>query len=459
MTQRQLLTIVLAAGKGTRMASNLPKVMHGIAGRSMLGHVLKLAESAGSNKIAVVVAPAMDAVAAEARRHVPSAEIFVQAEQRGTADAVKAARAAIRSHNGDVLVIFADTPLFRPATIANVRASLGAGAAVVVVGFEADDPTGYGRLLRNHDGQLVAIREHNDASARERETRLCNAGLMGFASSNLDAALEVIGNANAKQEFYLTDAVEISANAGSKTAVVVCPELEVLGVNSREQLAAAEAIWQSRRRREVMSDGATLIAPETVWFAHDTVIGRDVTIEPNVFFGPGVVVEDRVIIKANTHIEGADAKSKAGVVIRAGAEVGPFARLRPGADIGANAHIGNFVEVKNAKLEAGAKANHLSYIGDGRVGAKANIGAGTIFCNYDGFNKHFTDVGAGAFVGSNTSLVAPVKIGDGAYIGSGSVITKNVSADALAIERAAQEERPGWAAKFRAVMQRRKHKT
>ncbi len=457
MTQKQLLTIVLAAGKGTRMASDMPKVMHGIAGQSMLGHVLNLAERAGSNSIAVVIGPGMDAVAGEARRHVPGVEIFVQAEQYGTADAVKAARTAIRSHCGDVLVIFADTPLFALETIAKVRTSLDGGAEVVVVGFEAADPWGYGRLLRNHDGQLIAIREHNDASAKERETRLCNGGLMGFASSTLDSALDAIGNANAKQEFYLTDAVEIAAKASRKTAVVICPELDVLGVNSREQLAAAEAIWQTRRRREVMLNGATLIAPETVWFAHDTVIGRDVRIEPNVFFGPGVVVEDTVVIKANSHIEGADAKSKAGVVIRSGAEIGPFARLRPGADIGANVHIGNFVEVKNATLEAGAKANHLSYIGDGRVGAKANIGAGTIFCNYDGFSKHITEVGAGAFIGSNTSLVAPVKIGEGAYIGSGSVITKNVAADALAIERASQEERPGWAARFRAVMQRRKH--
>ncbi|MEO8421813.1 MAG: DapH/DapD/GlmU-related protein, partial [Hyphomicrobium sp.] len=280
--------------------------------------------------------------------------------------------------------------------------------------------------------------------------RLCNSGVMGFRIDDLVGVLGRIGNANAKAEYYLTDAVEVASSAGLRAGVVVCEEEEVLGVNSREQLAAAESIFQKRARRAVMDGGATLIAPETVWLSYDTKIGRDVVIEPNVFFGPGVTVEDGAEIKANCHFERAR--------IGQNSRIGPFARLRPGAVLGTDVHVGNFVEVKNVTLGAGAKANHLSYLGDGTVGAGANIGAGTIFCNYDGFAKHRTEVGEGAFVGSNTSLVAPVKIGDGAYIGSGSVITKNVAAGSLALERSSQEERPGWAAKFRAMMSKRKAK-
>ena len=456
MTSQPLLAIVLGAGKGSRMKSARPKVLHQVAGLSMLGHVLRTIETAGADRVAVVIGPDMEPVAAEARKHAAGAEVSLQAQQLGTGDAVKAARASIAAHQGHVIVLFADTPLFRPETLTAVRQALDAGAHVAVVGFQAADPTNYGRLVKGSDGQLAAIREHKDACEAERRITLCNAGVMGFRSAHMLEILDAIGNDNANREFYLTDAVAIARAKGLTIGVIVCAEDEVLGVNSRDQLAEAEAIWQRRRRRQVMLDGATLIAPETVWFSFDTVIGRDVTIEPNVFFGRGVVVEDRVQIKANSHIDGADAKSQLGVRIAAGAEIGPFARLRPGADIGQDVHIGNFVEVKNAKLEAGAKANHLSYVGDGRVGAGANIGAGTIFCNYDGFFKHFTDVGAGAFVGSNTSLVAPVKIGAGAFVASGSVITKDVSADSLAIERATQEERPGWAAKFRTMMQRRK---
>jgi bifunctional UDP-N-acetylglucosamine pyrophosphorylase/glucosamine-1-phosphate N-acetyltransferase len=268
--------------------------------------------------------------------------------------------------------------------------------------------------------------------------------------------LDRIGNANAKGEYYLTDAVEIARVDGLEAIAVDCPEREVMGVNSRDQLAIAERIWQEQKRHEVMTAGASLIAPETVWMSYDTEIGRDVLIEPNVFIGPGVRIEDGVQIKANTHIQGFDAKSREGIVIRAGAEIGPFARLRPGADIGENVHIGNFVEIKNSRMEAGAKANHLAYIGDARVGSGANIGAGTILCNYDGFFKHRTDIGIGAFIGSNSSLVAPVKIGDGAFIASGSVITRDVTANALAITRPEQTERPGWAEKFKIMMQRRK---
>ncbi|MEZ5851044.1 MAG: bifunctional UDP-N-acetylglucosamine diphosphorylase/glucosamine-1-phosphate N-acetyltransferase GlmU [Hyphomicrobiaceae bacterium] len=456
MTAEPLLAIVLGAGKGTRMKSQTPKVLHKVAGLSMLGHVLRAAAAAGASRVAAVVGPDMDAVAAEARRHAPEADIHVQSQQLGTADAVKAARASIAAHTGHVIVLFADTPLFRASTLEATRAALGQGADVVAVGFEAADPTNYGRFITDAAGDLVAIREHKDASAQERQIRLCNAGVMGFRTEHLLSILDAIGDDNANKEFYLTDAVTIARERGLSARAIVCAEDEVLGVNSRDQLATAEAIWQNRRRLEVMREGATLIAPETVWLSHDTLIGRDVLIEPNVFIGCGVTIEDGATIKANTHMDGADAKSQLGVRIRAGAEVGPFARLRPGADIGPSVHIGNFVEVKNATLEKGAKANHLAYIGDGQIGEGANIGAGTIFCNYDGFFKHKTEIGAGAFVGSNSSLVAPVKIGSGAFIGSGSVITKDVSPNALALERATQEERPGWAEKFRVMMQRRK---
>lgn len=445
---RPLLTVILAAGKGTRMRSQLPKVLHRIAGRSMLGHVLALSQSVGGDKLAVVIGPDMDSVRKEALGAAPGAQVFVQQNQAGTADAVLAAREAIAAHTGDLLVLFADTPLLKLETISKLLGELDRGAQLAVLGFEARDPGSYGRLVTAADGTLTAIREAKDASRAELAIRLCNSGVMAF---RLDAPLDVlgrIGNANAKGEFYLTDAVEIVRAQGGRAAVVVCAEDEVLGVNSRRELATAEAIWQSRARNRIMDAGVTLIAPETVWLSVDTVLGRDVVVEPNVFFGPGVTVEDGAEIKANSYLEGAR--------IGAGARVGPYARLRPGAVLGRDVHVGNFVEVKNVTLGDGAKANHLSYLGDGAVGAKANIGAGTIFCNYDGFFKHKTEVGEGAFVGSNSALVAPVKIGAGAYIGSGSVITKDVAADALALERSGQEERPGWAQKFRIMMARRK---
>lgn len=450
MSRGPLLVVVLAAGQGTRMKSALPKVLHKIGGRSMLGHVLAVAQSIGANAMSVVVGPGMDAVRAEALVHAPGANVFVQEQQRGTADAVLAARAALAAHSGDVLVLYADTPLLTPASLDKLRSRLDDGAGIAVLGFEAADPTGYGRLLTDAGGWLNAIREDKDASAEERRVRLCNSGVMAFRLDDVLGVLGRIGNANAKGEFYLTDAVEIARATGARAAVVTCAEDEVLGVNSREQLAVAEGIFQKRARLAAMRDGATLIAPETVWLSYDTKIGCDVVIEPNVFFGPGVTVDDGAEIRANCHIERAR--------IGRNARVGPFARLRPGAILGTDVHIGNFVEVKNVTLGVGAKANHLSYLGDGTVGAGANIGAGTIFCNYDGFGKHRTEVGEGVFVGSNTSLVAPVKIGDGAYIGSGSVITKNVPADALALERSPQEERPGWAAKFRTMMSKRKAK-
>ncbi len=450
MSPRPLLVVVLAAGQGTRMKSSLPKVLHKIAGRTMLGHVLAAARHLGASATAVVVGPGMDIVRAEAVREAPDAQVFVQQVQQGTADAVLAARDALATHQDDVLVLYADTPLLPASTLESLRASLDAGAGIAVLGFNAADPTGYGRLLVDSDGWLTAIREHKDASESQRAVRLCNSGVMAFRLPDVLGVLSAITNANAKKEFYLTDAVEIARARGARAAVVTCAEDDVLGVNSRDQLAIAEAIFQRRARLAVMQEGATLIAPETVWLSFDTKIGRDVVIEPNVFFGPGVVVEDGAEIKANCHFERAH--------IGKDARIGPFARLRPGAELGPDVHVGNFVEVKNVTIGAGAKANHLSYLGDGSVGAGANIGAGTIFCNYDGFNKNRTEIGEGAFVGSNSSLVAPVTIGAGAYIGSGSVITKNVAAGALALERSSQEERPGWAAKFRAMMSKRKAK-
>jgi bifunctional UDP-N-acetylglucosamine pyrophosphorylase/glucosamine-1-phosphate N-acetyltransferase len=448
MKEQPLLIVVLAAGKGTRMKSSLPKVLHAVAGRSMLGHVMALAAESHAGAIAAVIGEDMEAVRAEVVQRNPRAAVFIQDPQLGTAHAVLAARSAIEAHRGDVIVLYADTPLIEVQTIARLRSLLDQGAQIGVLGFRAADPSGYGRLVTSASGELIAIREEKDASAEERRIDLCNSGVMAFRVPDLAALLSEIGSNNAKGEYYLTDAIEKGRHKGFKAAVAECPEEEVLGVNARDQLAVAEAIWQKRARARVMADGATLVAPETVWLSFDTEIGRDVTIEPNVFFGPGVKVEDGVEIKANCHIEGA--------TIGNGARIGPFARLRAGADLGTDVHIGNFVEVKNTKVEAGAKANHLSYLGDGSVGAKANIGAGTIFCNYDGFFKHKTEIGAGAFIGSNSALVAPVKIGDGAYVGSGSVITRDVGKDALALERSGQEERPEWAAKFRALMAKRK---
>lgn len=445
-----LLTIVLAAGMGTRMKSAHPKVLHEIAGRSMLGHVLSAAQSLGDGPAAVVVGTDMESVAGDAKRWRPDVEIFVQQTQQGTADAVLAAKPALETHTGDVLVLYGDTPLLSTQTLLNMRTALDEGASVVVLGFTPDDATGYGRLLVDDAGHLHAIREHKDASAEERKVGLCNSGVMAFRLNDLAGALGKIDNNNKNNEYYLTDMVAHAVASDARVSVVIGSEDEVLGVNSREQLAEAEAIWQRRRRREMMQDGVTMIAPETVWFSHDTQIGQDVMIEPNVFFGPNVEIGAGAIIRANCHFTGAR--------VGAGATIGPFARLRPGADLAQNVHVGNFVEIKNVTLGEGAKANHLSYLGDGKVGAGANIGAGTIFCNYDGFFKHQTEIGAGSFVGSNSALVAPVKIGEGAYIGSGSVITKNVADNALALERSSQEERPGWAEKFRKLMSDRKRR-
>jgi len=440
-SQRSCLAIVLAAGEGNRMQSSLPKVLHQIAGRSMLAHVLHALAGAQASAIATVVGPDREDVADAARKTRADAEIFIQRERLGTAHAVLAARDAIARGYDDILIVFADTPLVRVQTFAAMRAALAEGAAVAALGFEASDPTGYGRLLIER-GELLAIREHRDASASERAVTTCNAGLMALDGKRALALLESIGNANAQGEYYLTDAVEAARKQGLRAVAVMADEREVAGVNDRVQLAAAEAIMQERLREAAMLGGATLIAPQSVFFSADTRTGRDVIIEPNVFFGPGVEIADGAIIRASSHLEGAK--------VGKGASIGPFGRLRPGAVIGEKAKVGNFVEIKAADIGAGAAVSHLTYIGDARVGAKANIGAGTITCNYNGFGKFITDIGAGAFIGSNSSLVAPVKIGDGAYVGSGSVITQDVPADALAIARGRQSAKPGWAAAFRA---------
>jgi bifunctional UDP-N-acetylglucosamine pyrophosphorylase/glucosamine-1-phosphate N-acetyltransferase len=442
MTETTALAIILAAGKGTRMKSERPKVLHRLAGATLLAHVLQAAKAAGLGQLAVVVGPDMDEVSTVASALDPKLEVFVQVQQLGTADAVKAARRAFEDFAGQVLILYGDTPLLRPATIGKVRAALDAGADLAVIGFETHNPTGYGRLLLDDDGRLASIREEKDASPEERALRLCNSGIMGFRSGKtLLGLLGRIGNDNAKKEYYLTDAVALARGDRLEARMVKSDGEEVLGVNSRTELADATAAMQQRLRAEVMAAGATLVAPETVFLSHDTRIGKDVVIEPHVVIGERVTIEDGATIRAFCHIEGAR--------IGAGAVVGPFARLRPGATLAADAHVGNFVEIKQAEIGEGAKVNHLTYIGDASVGARANVGAGTITCNYDGFDKHRTEIGAGAFIGSNSSLVAPVKIGDGAYVGSGSVISKDVAADALALTRSSQEERQGWAAKMR----------
>jgi bifunctional UDP-N-acetylglucosamine pyrophosphorylase/glucosamine-1-phosphate N-acetyltransferase len=448
MNERTCLSIVLAAGEGTRMRSRTPKVLHEISGRSLLGHVLTAVQEAGGASAAVVIGPDHDAVAVEVKRFMPAAESFTQQERRGTAHAVLTARSVMGEANA-ILIIFGDTPLIRPQTLRRMRAALS-DAAVVVLGFRPAEPEGYGRLVMNGN-ELVAIREQADASAAERSIRLCNAGLMALRGDQALAILEQIGDSNGKREFYLTDAVAVARAMGLRSVVIEAEEEEVSGINTKAQLAAAEAASQDRLRKAAMDEGVTLVAPETVFFSADTSLARDVIVEPYVVFGPGVTVEEGAIIHSFSHLAGAH--------VGKGASVGPFARLRPGARLGENSHIGNFVEIKEAVIEAGAKANHLSYIGDARVGTNANIGAGTITCNYDGSAKHRTEISSGAFIGSNTALVAPVMIGEGAYIASGSVITHDVPANALALGRARQVIKEGWAQRLRALKSIGKKKT
>jgi bifunctional UDP-N-acetylglucosamine pyrophosphorylase/glucosamine-1-phosphate N-acetyltransferase len=447
MTGRTSLTIVLAAGEGTRMRSSLPKVLHPVASQSLLAHVLHAVPNGTGAATAVVIGPNHEDVAAEARRVRPDAATYIQRERLGTAHAVLAAREAVARGADDLLVVFGDTPLISPVTFERLRAPLKNGATLAVLGFRAADPTGYGRLLVEGD-RLVAIREQADASQAERAITLCNAGVMAFDGRKALEIIEKIGHANAKGEYYLTDAVTVVRDLGLEAVVIETSEDEVRGINTKAQLAEAEQVMQSRLRKAAMDAGVTMIAPETVYLAADTTFGNDVTIEPFVVIGPGVSIADGAVIHSFSHIVQASIGKKA--------SIGPYARLRPGTSLGEGVKIGNFVETKAATLQAGAKVNHLSYIGDAHVGEGANIGAGTITCNYDGFDKHRTTIGAGAFVGSNSSLVAPVKIGNRAYVGSGSVITKDVPDDALAVERSPQTNREGGAARYREMKTRDK---
>ena len=440
MSKQAIATVVLAAGQGTRMKSKLPKVLHPLAGRSMLAQLLATVDALGSERRIVVVSPDnADAIGAA----VPGLETAVQDPPLGTGHAVMAARENLAGFKGDVLVLFADSPLVASETLnAMLAARHGAGnPAVVVMGFRPADAAEYARLILDDKGNLDRIVEHRDASEAERGIDLCNSGFMAIDGAILSELLDGVGNDNAKGEYYLTEIVEIANRLGRTCAVVEAGEIEAWGVNSRDQLAQAEAVVQNRLRHAAMAGGVTLLDPDSVHFCHDTILGQDVSIGPNVFFGPGVRVDDDVTIQAFSHLEGCH--------ISNGANIGPFARLRPEAEIGKDVRIGNFVEVKKARIEDGAKVNHLSYIGDARVGEGANIGAGTITCNYDGFLKSFTDIGKGAFIGSNSALVAPVKIGDGAIVGAGSTVTRDVAADALAVERSAQKELSDWALSFR----------
>jgi bifunctional UDP-N-acetylglucosamine pyrophosphorylase/glucosamine-1-phosphate N-acetyltransferase len=436
----ELLSIILAAGEGTRMRSATPKVLHPVGGLAMVGHAVRAAQSAGSTRIAVVIGPGHDAVSAAVVQQAPEADVYTQLERLGTGHAVKQARAAFGAGDGNVIVLYADTPLVTSATVASIVAKLDAGADIVVVGFEPEDPTGYGRLLTDGD-RLTAIREHKEASDAERQIRLVNSGIMGFKSAVLASVIDRIDNKNAKGEFYLTDAIELANADKCKVEYTVADANEVIGVDDRSKLAKAEAQFQELRRDDFMKAGVTLKDPTSVYFSYDTEIGRDVTIFPNVVFGPGVKIADNVEIRAFCDIEDA--------TIGTGATIGPFARIRGGAALGADVHLGNFVEVKKSRIGAGTKAGHLSYLGDAVIGEKVNIGAGTITCNYDGVNKDITTIGNNVFVGSNTSLVAPVTLGDGSYTASGSVITDDVPADAVAFGRARQENKPGYASKLK----------
>lgn len=440
MTKRSCLSIILAAGEGTRMKSTLPKVLHRVAGLPLVAHVVKAAQASGAGDLALVIGHGADEMRKAADKFAPEAKIFVQEQRLGTAHAVLAARDALLGGHDDILVMFGDTPLIDAEALKTAREKLAEGAAVVVIGFRTENPTGYGRLIEKN-GKLVAIREEKDCSDEERAIKFCNGGLMAIAGKHALHLLDAVGNRNAKGEYYLTDIVEIAAAKGLVVVAIEASFENALGINNRAELAEAEAIWQKRRRREVMLSGVTLIAPETVFFSHDTEIGPDTIVEPNVWFGPGVSIANAVTVHAFSHIEG--------TTIASNCDVGPFARLRPGADLREKAKVGNFCEVKKATIEAGAKVNHLTYIGDARIGAGANIGAGTITCNYDGYSKFFTDIGENAFIGSNSSLVAPVSIGNGAYVASGSVVTESVPDDALAFGRSRQKILPGKAKELR----------
>jgi bifunctional UDP-N-acetylglucosamine pyrophosphorylase/glucosamine-1-phosphate N-acetyltransferase len=445
--QRRFAVVILAAGQGTRMRSDTHKVLHPIASRPVLLHLLDRVDALGADKRVVVVGKGREQVeAAIAGRKV---DVAVQAEQKGTGHAVQQAQGALAGYDGPVLVLYADTPFVEADTLRRMidRLNGEGGPGVVVLASRPDDPLKYGRIILGQGDRIARMVEYKDATEEERAVRLCNSGMMAVRAADLFRWLGKVGNDNAAGEFYLPDIVNIAAEEGREAVVIEGDPYEAAGVNSRAELAHLELEWQRRRREQVLDEGATLIDPESVWFAYDTKLGRDVTVEPHVVFGPGVSIADGATIHAFSHIEGA--------IIGAKASIGPFARIRPGTTLGDKTKVGNFVELKKAEVAAGAKVNHLSYVGDAAVGAKANIGAGTITCNYDGFGKYRTEIGAGAFIGSNTALVAPVKIGAGAIVGAGSVITGDVEPDSLALERSEQRGIAGWAKRFRERMTRK----
>jgi bifunctional UDP-N-acetylglucosamine pyrophosphorylase/glucosamine-1-phosphate N-acetyltransferase len=437
---RTSLAVILAAGESTRMKSSMSKVLHPVAGREMIAHVMDAVAGAGVSAVALVVGRDAEKVTAAASHSTITVESYLQRERLGTGNAVLAARDAIARGYDDVLITYGDVPLLRAETLTRALNEVTNGNDIVVIGFHTATPFGYGRLLVE-DGQLVAIREEKDASDEERKVTWCNSGIMAVNGKIALELLELIGNDNAKGEYYLTDIVEIARSRGHRVIAIDASETELTGCNNRAELAIVERLWQERRRHELMVDGVSMIAPETVFLSWDTKIGQDALIEPNVVFGPGVTVEGGAVIHAFSHLEGANVAS--------GATVGPYARLRPGANLAANSKVGNFCEVKKAEIGEGAKVNHLTYIGDAFVGAGSNIGAGTITCNYDGVNKFVTRIGENSFIGSNSSLVAPVSVGNGAYVASGSVITSDVPDDALAFGRAQQTIKEGRAVTVR----------
>lgn len=442
----QTALIILAAGKGSRMQSDMPKVLHKIGGVPMLSHVMRTAAALEPSKTVIVTGHGAAEVEATARADATEALFAHQAEQRGTGHAVQQAHAALSDFDGLGLVLYGDTPFVREDTLHKMLET-ARHHDVVVLGFEPADPGRYGRLVVE-DGVFQRIVEYKDATEAERAIGLCNGGLMACPIPLLFDLLAELSDDNAAGEFYLTDIVEVARRKGLSAGIATCTEDETIGINTRAQLAQAEAYFQATARAVHLDLGVTMQAPETVFFAHDTVIGRDAEIEPNVVFGPGVTVESGAQIRAFSHLEGCH--------VARGAVVGPYARLRPGAELAEDVRIGNFVEIKNALIDAGAKINHLSYVGDAQVGARTNIGAGTITCNYDGVMKHRTEIGQDAFIGSNTMLVAPVQVGDGAVTGSGSVITNDVPADAIALARAAQTNRPGMSRKLFEMLRRKK---
>jgi bifunctional UDP-N-acetylglucosamine pyrophosphorylase/glucosamine-1-phosphate N-acetyltransferase len=445
--QRRFAVIILAAGQGTRMRSDTHKVLHPIAGRPLLLHLLDRVDALGADRRIVVLGKGREQVeAAIAGRGV---EVAVQTEQKGTGHAVEQAAAALDAYDGPVIILYGDTPFVETGTLRRMldRLDGDGGPGIVVLASSPADPLRYGRIILGQGDRIAKMVEYKDATEEERAVRLCNSGMMAVRAKDLFRWLGKVGNDNAAHEYYLPDIVNIAAAEGREAVVIEGDPYEAAGVNSRAELAHLELEWQRRRREQALEEGVTLIDPESVWFAFDTKLGRDVTVEPHVVFGPGVEVADGATIHAFSHIEGASIGGKA--------SIGPFARIRPGTRLGANTRVGNFVELKKADVAEGAKVNHLSYVGDASVGANANIGAGTITCNYDGFGKYRTVIGAGAFIGSNTALVAPVTVGDGAVVGAGSVITRDVEADSLAIERNEQKGIAGWARRFRERMTRK----